>query len=174
MNNLLHKLKLETNIYWTATYCRCLSRCHFSSIFNQSSSVHVPNNSECTSSDFLNIPYISDSDVKRAFSCIRSTKWVGPDEIPNFIIKCFSFVTFSISVNWLENFPRYGRRLLLYVFLRKATEFLLAIIDLSRFLIISPTFLKVLYTITFHFILNLSYIQISMIFLSQILWWLIL
>jgi hypothetical protein len=39
------------------------------------------------SSDSLNIPYISDSDVKRAISRLRSTKCVGPDEIPNFIIK---------------------------------------------------------------------------------------
>jgi hypothetical protein len=35
---------------------------HFSSIFNSSSSVNTPNNSDCTSSDSLNIPYISDSE----------------------------------------------------------------------------------------------------------------
>jgi hypothetical protein len=60
---------------------------HFSSIFNSSSSVHAPNNSDFTSSDFLNIPYISDSDVEIAISRLRLTKCVGPDEIPNFIIK---------------------------------------------------------------------------------------
>jgi hypothetical protein len=60
---------------------------HFPSNFNSSSSVHAPNNSECVSSDFLNIPHISDSDVQRAISRLSSTKCVGPDEIPNFIIK---------------------------------------------------------------------------------------
>jgi hypothetical protein len=76
----------------------------FPSIFNSSSSVHVPNNSECVSSDFLNTPYISDSEVQRAISRLRSTKCVGPDKIPDFIIKgCYaylllSYVTFSISV----------------------------------------------------------------------------
>jgi hypothetical protein len=42
---------------------------------------------EHTCSDLLNVPYIYDSDVKCAISHLRSTKSVGPDEIPNFIIK---------------------------------------------------------------------------------------
>jgi hypothetical protein len=67
---------------------------HFSSIFNSSSSVHVPNSSECVSSYFLNIPHVSDSDTERAISRLRSTKCVGPDEIPNFIIKgCSEILT---------------------------------------------------------------------------------
>jgi hypothetical protein len=60
---------------------------HFSSIFNSSSSVHAPNNSGCTSLDFLNIPYISDSDAEQAISRLHLTKCIRPDEIPNFIIK---------------------------------------------------------------------------------------
>jgi hypothetical protein len=48
--------------------------------------LHTRNNSDLTSSDFLNIPYISDSDVTRAISRLRSTKCVRPHEIPNFII----------------------------------------------------------------------------------------
>jgi hypothetical protein len=59
----------------------------FSSIFKSSSSAHVPKNSDCISSDFLNIPSISDSDVERAISRLRSMKCVGPNEIPNFIVK---------------------------------------------------------------------------------------
>jgi hypothetical protein len=51
----------------------------------------------------MNIPYISDSDVKRSISHLRLAKCVGPDEIPNFIIKYCSeillfYVRFSISV----------------------------------------------------------------------------
>jgi hypothetical protein len=45
----------------------------------------IHNNSDCTSSDFLNIPHISDSDVKQAISHLHSTKCIRPDEIPNFI-----------------------------------------------------------------------------------------
>jgi hypothetical protein len=67
---------------------------HFFSIFNWSSSVHAPNNSDCVSSDFLNTPRISDSDVERAISRLRSMKCVGPDEIPNFIMKgCSEILT---------------------------------------------------------------------------------
>jgi hypothetical protein len=40
-----------------------------------------------TFSDLLNVPNIYDSDDKCAISHLRSTKSVGPDEIPNFIIK---------------------------------------------------------------------------------------
>jgi hypothetical protein len=60
---------------------------HFSPIFNSSSSVRVPNNSDCISSHVLNISYISNSDVERNISRLRSTKCVGPDELPNFITK---------------------------------------------------------------------------------------
>jgi hypothetical protein len=60
---------------------------HFSSIFNLSSSVNTLNNCDCTSLDSLNIPYISDSDIKQVISLLHSMKCVGPDEIPNFIIK---------------------------------------------------------------------------------------
>jgi hypothetical protein len=40
-----------------------------------------------TCSDLLNVPYICDSDVKCAISHLLSTKSVGPDEIPIFLIK---------------------------------------------------------------------------------------
>jgi hypothetical protein len=41
-------------------------------------------------SDFLNVPLISDSDVKQAVQCLSPSKYVRPDEIPSFIIKGFS------------------------------------------------------------------------------------
>jgi hypothetical protein len=70
---------------------------HFPSIFDSSSSVHVPNNPDCISSDFFNIPYISDSDVQQVISRLRSTKCVGPDEIPNLIIKGCSEILTPLS-----------------------------------------------------------------------------
>jgi hypothetical protein len=42
---------------------------------------------ETTSSDFLNVPVVFDSDVKRAIQCLKSTKSVGLDDILSFIIK---------------------------------------------------------------------------------------
>jgi hypothetical protein len=45
------------------------------------------NSVETTSSDFLNVPVVFDSDVKRAIQCLKSTKSVGPDDILSFIIK---------------------------------------------------------------------------------------
>jgi hypothetical protein len=70
----------------------------FSSSFNSSSSVHVPSNSDCISSDFPNITYVSDSDVEQAVSHLRTTKCVRPDEIPNFIIKgCSEIITPLLS-----------------------------------------------------------------------------
>jgi hypothetical protein len=63
---------------------------HFSSIFNSSSFVVIPNNACFTFYDFLNIPSISDSDVKQAIRRLSLSKYVGPDEIPSFIIKVCS------------------------------------------------------------------------------------
>jgi hypothetical protein len=60
---------------------------HFSSIFNSSSSVVIPNNASFILSNFLNVPSISDSDVKKAIRRLSSSKSVGPDEILSFIIK---------------------------------------------------------------------------------------
>jgi hypothetical protein len=60
---------------------------HFSFIFNSSSFVNTLNSSDCNSSDSLNIPYISDSDIKRAIIRLRLTKCIRSDEIPNLIIK---------------------------------------------------------------------------------------
>jgi hypothetical protein len=83
--------------------------------------------------------YISDLDVKQPISCLCSTKCIRPDEVPNFIIKgCFEIFApllshiFNLSV-LTGSFPHYGSRWLLYLFLRKATEFWLLIIDLSQF-----------------------------------------
>jgi hypothetical protein len=59
----------------------------FPPFVNSSSSVNTPDYSDCTSSNSLNIPHISDSNVKRGISRLHSTKCVGPDEVPNFIIK---------------------------------------------------------------------------------------
>jgi hypothetical protein len=104
-----------------------------SSIFNLSSSVHVPNNSDCVSSDFLNIPYISDSDVERAISRLRSMKCGGPDEIPNFIIKgCSEILThllrhiFNLSL-LTGKFPSLWKKAAVVPFLRQTTEPLLVI-----------------------------------------------
>jgi len=61
---------------------------HFRSIFNSSSATQVHYNPvETTSSDFLNVPFVFDSDVRRAIRRLKSTKSVGPDDIPSFIIK---------------------------------------------------------------------------------------
>jgi hypothetical protein len=64
---------------------------HFRSIFYDSQCGNPcsisPNSSDFTSSDVLNIPHISLTDVTRAISRLRSAKCVGTDEIPNFIIK---------------------------------------------------------------------------------------
>jgi hypothetical protein len=57
--------------------------------------------------DFLNPPCFSDSDVEEAIFRLCSTKCIGPDEIPNFIIKGCSHIftsflrqTFSDSFTW--------------------------------------------------------------------------
>jgi hypothetical protein len=59
----------------------------FSSVFDSSCRPKAPYYFDHTCSDILNVPYICDSYVNRAISHLRSTKSVGPDEIPNFIIK---------------------------------------------------------------------------------------
>jgi hypothetical protein len=61
---------------------------HHYSIFNSSSATQVHSNPmEMTSSDFFKVPFIFDSDVKQAFQRLKSTKSVGLDDIPSFIIK---------------------------------------------------------------------------------------
>jgi hypothetical protein len=60
---------------------------YFSTIFNSPPSVVIPNNAQFLTSDFLNVPPISDSDVKKAIRHLSSSKSVGTDEIPTFIIK---------------------------------------------------------------------------------------
>jgi hypothetical protein len=45
------------------------------------------NPTETTSSDFLNVSFIFDSDVRLAILRLKSTKSVGADDIPSFIIK---------------------------------------------------------------------------------------
>jgi hypothetical protein len=61
---------------------------YFRSIFNSSSATQVHYSPlETTSSDFLNVPFVFDADVRRAIRRLKSTKSVGPDDIPSFIIK---------------------------------------------------------------------------------------
>jgi hypothetical protein len=61
---------------------------HFRSIFNCSSATQIHHNSvETTSSDFLNVLFVFDSDIRRAIRRLKSTKLVGPNGIPSFIIK---------------------------------------------------------------------------------------
>jgi hypothetical protein len=49
--------------------------------------VVILNNARFTFSDFLNVPSISDADVKQAIRRLSPSKCVGPDEISSFIIK---------------------------------------------------------------------------------------
>jgi hypothetical protein len=139
----------------------------FSSIFNSSSSVHVPNNSDCISLDFLNSPYVSDSDVKRAISYLRSTKCVGPDEIPNFITKGCSEILTPVSCHMFNfslltgKFPSLWKQAAVLPIFKKGNRALVGNYRPVSIFNNFPKFLKVLYTITFHFILNLSCIQTS-------------
>jgi hypothetical protein len=57
---------------------------YFSSIFNYPSSVVFPNNVHFYY--FVNVPSISDSDVKQAIRRLSSSKCVGSEEIPSFMI----------------------------------------------------------------------------------------
>jgi hypothetical protein len=85
---------------------------------------------ETTSSDFLNVPFVFDSDVRREIRRLKSTKSVGPDDIPSFIIKACSEIfvpvlkhIFNIS---LSNgvFPLSGKKRLSYLSSSKAAVFL--------------------------------------------------
>jgi hypothetical protein len=138
--------KIITELQLIATYCNLLqliadvSAVHVSSVFKSSSSVLIPNSSDCLSSDFLNIPYISDSDVQRAISRLRSTKCVGPDEIPNFIIKgCSEVLNSSLIPHFQSQFINWKVSLVMEegccctYFLERQQSSLLVIIDLSRF-----------------------------------------
>jgi hypothetical protein len=60
---------------------------HLPFFFNSPSSAVIPNNARFTSSGFLNVPSISDSDFKQELRSLKPSKCVGPDEIPSFIIK---------------------------------------------------------------------------------------
>jgi hypothetical protein len=60
---------------------------HFAALFKTSSSVDILNNLHFILSDFLNVPSISNSDVKKAIRCLILSKCVGPDEISSSIIK---------------------------------------------------------------------------------------
>jgi hypothetical protein len=79
---------------------------HFSSAFDTSCRPKAPYYFEHTCSDLLNVPDICDSDVKCAISHLLSTKSVGPDEIPDIIIKGCSDIfipllihTFNLSLS---------------------------------------------------------------------------
>jgi hypothetical protein len=56
----------------------------------------MPNNAPFTFSDFLNVPSISDAEVKQAIRRLSLSKCVGPDEIPSFIIKGYSEIFASL------------------------------------------------------------------------------
>jgi hypothetical protein len=80
------------------------------------------------SSAFLNILYISDSDVEQAISRLRSTKCVGPDEIPNFIIKgCSEILTplschiFNLSL-LTETFPSLWKKVAVVPIFKKGNR----------------------------------------------------
>jgi hypothetical protein len=89
-------LKLGENII---TQPQCIVEAfadNFPSIFNCPSSAVSPNYARFTFSDFLNVPPISDSDVKQAIRRLGPSKCVGPDEIPSFIIKGCSEIFASL------------------------------------------------------------------------------
>jgi hypothetical protein len=104
---------------------------HFRSIFNSLSAMQdYCKPVETTSSDFLNVPFVLDSDVRRAFRRLKSTKSVGPDDIPCFIIKgcseLFAPVLKHIFNLGLSNggFPLSGKKRLSYLSSRKAAVLL--------------------------------------------------
>jgi hypothetical protein len=87
MSMLLTNLKL---VKMVITEPQCIFEAfadHFSTIFNSPSSVIILNNAQSFTSNFLNAPPISDSDVKKAIRHLSSLKSVGEDEIPSFIIE---------------------------------------------------------------------------------------
>jgi hypothetical protein len=86
MINSLTKFKLEKNLLRSRNLSQKPLQTTFVVLLT-SFSVNIPSNSGGTCSDFLNIPYISDSDAKQAICCPRSTKCVGPDQIPNCIMR---------------------------------------------------------------------------------------
>jgi hypothetical protein len=112
---------------------------HISSIFNSSSSFNILNKSLSTFSDFLNIPYISDLDVKQAISHLHLAKCIGPDEVPNFIIKgCSEIFTpllsciFNLSL-LIGNFPSLWKQVAVVPIFKKGNRSLVGNIDLCQF-----------------------------------------
>jgi hypothetical protein len=84
---------------------------------------------ETTSSDFLNVPLVFDSDVRRAIRRLKSTKSVRPDDIPSFIIKGCSeiFVPVLKHLNVVYQMrvsPLSGKKQLSYLSSRKAAALL--------------------------------------------------
>jgi hypothetical protein len=137
--SLLPKLKLGTKLLRSSNLLQKRLQSAFPLFFTNSLLLMLRTILTSLILIFFNTPYISDSDFKRAISCLRSTKCVGPDEIPNFIIKDCSNIfipllrhIFSLSL-LTGKFPSLSKQWLLCLFLRKAAEFLLVIIDLSRF-----------------------------------------
>jgi hypothetical protein len=94
---------------------------HFCFVFNSSSSVNTLNNSDYTSSDFFNIPYNSDTDIKQAISHLHSTKCIRPDEIPNFIVKgCSEILCHIFNLSLLAgSFPLLWKQVALVPIFKK-------------------------------------------------------
>jgi hypothetical protein len=145
---------------------------HFASIFSPSSSVNIMNNSLFTHSDFFNILFISDSDVKQAISHLGSMKCVRPDDDPNFIIKGYSEIftpllshIFSLSL-LTGKFLSLWKQVAVVPIFKKGNKAL--VVNYRPISILnSQKFFKLLCTIPFLFILNLSYTQISTVLLNQ-------
>jgi hypothetical protein len=82
------KLNLETNFITEPQLTEEAFADHFQSIFNSSSATQVYSNPmDKTSSYFLKVSFVFDSDVRWAIRRLKSTKSVGPDDICSFIIK---------------------------------------------------------------------------------------
>jgi hypothetical protein len=92
---------------------------------------------ETTSSD-LNVPFVSDSDVRRTIRRLKSTKSVGPDDIPSFIIKGCSEIfvpvlkhTFNLGLS-NGGFPSLWKEAAVVPIFKKAAAFLWQTTDLSH------------------------------------------
>jgi hypothetical protein len=93
---------------------------HFSSIFNSPSSAVLRNSATFTFSGFfLNIPSISDSDVKQAIRHLSSSKCFGPDETPVLSLHVTQRVWALFELCCRGSFPLRGSKQQLCLFSRK-------------------------------------------------------
>jgi hypothetical protein len=128
---------------------------------------------ETTSSDFLNVPFVFDSDVRQAIRRLKTTKSVGPDGIPSFINKACSEIfvpvlkhIFNISLS-NGGFPSLWKEAAVVPIFKKGSSVLVTNYKSISLLNNFSKVLKLLFMTSFPITSNQNYIHLNMDLLNR-------